>query len=90
MNYQEALQIHDELESKAEQAHKEMSKYPREGAMKLTPDHIKRTPEWKRDDSAFWAASKALRDFNNKVFLKNYRKEFQATLSERRKAKNAA
>ncbi len=59
------------------------------GPTGLTPDHIKATPQWKADRHAYYVASSNLKQFNT-WFIKNYAKEWKATLLERRIAKRDA
>lgn len=55
---------------------KALQKFPR-GAMGLTPDDVKATPEWKAAKKAFDDAFNKLRKFNA-VFVKKYKKEIAA------------
>lgn len=87
--YEFALSQHDAIEAEANAAclHLRIVSGPGIGPMKLTPDHIKATPEWKAAHSAYYASTSKLQTFN-RGFLKQFSKEWRATLLERRIAKS--
>jgi len=85
MTYLEALQIRDELDRTVDNASKRLNAYPK-GAMGLTPDSVKATPEWQADSKKFNACMKLAQNFN-RMFVKQFKKEWKATLLERRNAK---
>ena len=64
------------LETEHKAASVAISSFPT-GAMGLTPDHVKQSPEWRAAYSRYWSANNSLRNFNRK-FLKQYRKEIAA------------
>lgn len=89
--YQFALSQHDAIEAEASAASlhlKAISKCEGTSSMGLTPDHIKATPEWKAAHTGYYAASRKLQNFN-RGFLKQFSKEWRATLMERRIAKSS-
>ena len=61
-----------------------LNKFPR-GAMGLTPDAVKATPEWQLAKKAYNLAFEQSRAFN-KFFTKAYKKEIAAERNERRAA----
>jgi hypothetical protein len=78
-------------EAKAEQARLEqemsaaegvLKTFPR-GAMGLTPDHVRATPEWQAAKARSSKAFKALQDFNTD-FVSTFAKELRAERDERR------
>ena len=89
--YEFALSQHDAIEAEANAASLRLKAVSgvEKGPMGLTPDHIKATLEWKAAHSAYCAASRNLQTFN-RGFLKQFSKEWRATLLERRIAKSSA
>lgn len=87
--YEFALSQHDAIEAEANAAslHLKAVSGAEKGPMGLTPDHIKATPEWKAAHSTYYAATRKLQTFN-RGFLKQFSKEWRATLLERRIAKS--
>ncbi len=64
------------LEAEHKAAGLAISSFPT-GAMGLTPDHVKQSPEWRAAYSRYQSAHNVLRNFN-RMFLKQYRKEIAA------------
>lgn len=87
--YALALAEHDAIEAECEAANQHWKSVggTQKGPMGLTPDHIKATPEWSAAHTAYDKALRKLQRFN-RGFLKQYKREWQATLIERRKAKS--
>jgi len=54
--------------------------------MGLTPDSVKATSEWQADYKKFNACMKLAQNFN-RMFVREFKKEWKATILERRKAK---
>lgn len=47
------------------------------GPMGITPDHIKRSPEWQESHAAYWRAHRALAA-HNREGMRHYRREIAA------------
>ena len=80
-----ALAVHDQLNEVLDFANRALAKYPK-GDMGLTPDIIKRMPQWQADKRAFEASMRNLREFNT-VMLRKYKREYRQHVKERRAAK---
>lgn len=76
MNYSQAKQYRDKLDSIASKYSDALQKYPR-GPMGLTPDSVKQSPEFRRDKLAYSKAHDELRRFNG-LFIKHFRAEIAA------------
>lgn len=70
------------LEAECETLSRAMQRFPR-GSMGLTPDHVKASPEFQQAKRVFDASFRRLRDFNA-LFLKKFKKEYRAYMSEKR------
>jgi hypothetical protein len=81
--YPDALEARDYLEARQDEANRAIKAFPREGPMGLTADHVKATPEWQEAHRAYQTATRDLGQFNQ-GFLKRFKKQWQATLAERR------
>lgn len=88
--YPEALELRDRLDGHAATMSRSLhEKYPDKGPMGLTPDAVKATPEWQGDRAAYDTAARTLGIFNRE-FVKRFKKEWKATLAERREARRKA
>lgn len=81
MTFEEATIAADALYRELNATSRALQKYP-QGAMGLTPDEVKFSPDFRRDKAAFDAAFKKLRAFNAK-YVKTFRKEIQAARRNR-------
>lgn len=79
VTFEDAKKIKAQLEENCKKLGEAFDKYPR-GAMGLTPDHIKVTPEYQRERKLYNIAFTQLQNFN-KVYVKQFKKE----LAEERK-----
>lgn len=70
------------LEAECETFSRSMQIFPR-GSMGLTPDHVKESPEFQQAKRSFDASFRRLRDFNA-LFLKKFKKQYRAYMSEKR------
>lgn len=82
MSFEEAVAARDRLEQEASAAGHVLNAFPR-GAMGLTPDHVRATPEWRAAKDRYKRAFAALQNFNT-VFTKAFAKELRAQRAERR------
>lgn len=71
--FEEAKKVKARLEENCKLLGSAFDKYPR-GAMGLTPDHIKVTPEYQREKKLYNIAFTQLQNFN-KVYVKQFKKE---------------
>ena len=79
VTFEDAKKIKAQLEENCKKLGDAFDKYPR-GAMGLTPDHIRATPEYQREKKLYNIAFTQLQNFN-KVYVKQFKKE----LAEERK-----
>lgn len=80
--FESALAEKLRLEAECETFSRAMQRFPR-GPMGLTPDHVTTSPEFQQAKRAFDASFRRLRDFNA-LFLKKFKKEYRAYMSEKR------
>jgi hypothetical protein len=80
MDYQQAKIERDRLEAAQRAAFQTLRAIPGygSGAMGMTPDAVKATPEWQAAANANGRAFRALQDFN-RDFVKRFRKEIRAS-----------
>jgi hypothetical protein len=81
MNFIDATKIYNELNLATDNASKALKVFPK-GAMGLTPDNVRATPEYKAARMAYDAANAKSRVFNTL-----YNKAFKKELSELRRAR---
>jgi uncharacterized protein len=74
--YQASKKKKEELQSKADAAGKHLNSFPK-GAMGMTPEDVKKTPEFKKAHNDYEVAAAASRDHNGKHF-KDFKKESNA------------
>lgn len=74
--YEDARAWRNALDDECGRVSAKLANYPR-GAMGLTPDSVKASPEYREDKRAFDSTFAALRRFNT-WFLKAFRKEWLA------------
>jgi hypothetical protein len=84
VSFEQARAEHDRLEQEVSTASASLQIFPR-GAMGLTPDHVRATPEWRAANGRFKKAFAALRAFNA-VYVKMFKKELIAQRDARREA----
>jgi len=84
MTYAKYKQQAAQLDISVSEASKALKQFPR-GAMGLTPDAVKATPEWKIAKQRYDLAFHCSRKFNS-WFTKAYKKELAAERNERRAA----
>jgi hypothetical protein len=93
MNYAAFRALRQPFEDRADIASRELARFPSEGPMGLTPDHVKATPEFQAALKAWRMADANLREFD-KGFTRTFRKTwpvyFKRELAEENKAKRAA
>lgn len=80
--FKAALAGQDQLNEVVDFANKALGKYPK-GDMGLTPDIIKRMPQWQADKRAFETSMRNLREFNT-VMLRKHRKEYRKHIQDKR------
>lgn len=73
-DYAEAKKVRDRLEAEAKTTGAALKALSGGGAMNITPDHVRKTPEWQRAKREADAAFAALRAFNT-VFTRRFKKE---------------
>ncbi len=81
--YQEAKAQRDAITARLDRASQALAKYPKEGALQLTPDHVRALPAWQAEKRECQAAFKALQDFNI-VFTKRFAVEIRAERDAKR------
>lgn len=81
-SFVEARSLRDRLEAETAKWEKALKHFPR-GAMGLTPDHVKSSPEFIATKSAFDHAFSKLRQFNS-MFTKKFARELQEERRQRR------
>lgn len=74
--YAAAKKQRDSLEEEANRAGKALKALSGGGAMGMTPDAVRATPEWKRAKRESDEAFKALQDFNE-VYVKRFKDEIR-------------
>ena len=84
-SFEQASAEHDRLEREVSAAGAALDAFPR-GAMNLTPDHVRATPEWRAAKARFDRAFAAQRAFNA-VYVKVFKKEIVAQRDARREAR---
>ena len=84
MTFNEAKQLKSQIETEIAGLSAKLAGFPT-GAMGLTPDAVKFSPEFRAAKSAFDAAFARLRQFNA-FYLKAFRKEVKADRAQRRGA----
>lgn len=82
MTFDQAKAKQDQLNAVCDKASSDLNKYP-VGPMGLTPDSVKASPEWRRDQANFEIAFKALQTYN-KWFCKRWKKELSAFRQQQR------
>jgi hypothetical protein len=83
--YEKAKEIRKQLDEEVSRLGKVLNAFPK-GAMGLTPDEVKKSPEWKAAKTAFDSKFKQLQNFNSnfvKVFAKEARAEREQRNSDR-------
>jgi hypothetical protein len=80
--FEQAKEKQDQLDAECKAMGLKLEQYPR-GPMGLTPDKIKASPEWRRDQANFEIAFKALQTYN-KWFCKRWKKELSAFRQQER------
>ena len=81
-SFEEMVKVKNELESAAQSASETLQSFPR-GAMGLTPDNVKATPEWKQAHNAYQLAADKVRGFNRR-FIASYGKQWREYLHAKR------
>jgi hypothetical protein len=81
-SFESALAEKLRLEAECETFSRAMQRFPR-GPVGLTPDHVKESHEFQQAKQSFDASFRRLRDFNV-LFLKKFKKEYRAYMSEKR------
>lgn len=76
LSYEEAKRVAERLWELSSVSANVLNSYPK-GAMGLTPDSVRATPEWKADKAEADRTFRALQDWN-KVYTKQFKKERQA------------
>ena len=82
MSYPIYSQLSKMADEKVKKTSEVLGKFPK-GPMGLTPDHISKTPEFKKANSDFNSAFNELRHYNG-IINRNYKKEHAAAVKERR------
>lgn len=72
MNYADFKALREPLSQAADEASKALQVYP-SGPMGLTPDHVKASPAFRRDNDAWNKANAAIRAFDL-AFMRAHRK----------------
>lgn len=87
MTYLEAKTMRDQIETDMRAADKTLRAIPSygTGAMGMTPDAVRATPEWKAATANTGATFRKLQDFN-RVFVKQFAAEIRAERRNRRAA----
>lgn len=74
MDYKEAKIFKQKLQDINSHASKEINKFEK-GDMGLTPDHVRKSPEYQKAKKEYDDSFKKLREFNS-WFLKEFKKEY--------------
>ncbi len=82
IDYATAKSIRDFAERNAAEAGATLQQFPK-GAMGLTPDSVKATPEWRKAKAQYEVAAQQLRNANA-YMVKHYRAEMAAERAARR------
>lgn len=81
LTYEQAMQVRDQLESELKIASDVLQRFPK-GAMGLTPDEVKFSPEFKLASKNYDNAFRTLRKFNT-IYVRQFRKEINAARAAR-------
>jgi hypothetical protein len=65
-----------QIESQLEKASKTLNQFPKGGPLGLTPDNVKRSPQWQLAKASFEKLAKQARAFNQ-WFIKQYKVEYR-------------
>lgn len=76
MTFSEAKAYRDQLEAELERLSAIINRFPHDGPMGLTPDHVKLSPEYKSAKLAWDAQFHKLRTFNA-AFTREFRDELK-------------
>jgi hypothetical protein len=82
-DYARAKLLRDQLEAETNRTDKALKALSGGGAMGLTPDHVRATPEWQKAKHEFDAAFAALRAFNT-VYVRRFKDELAQERRRRR------
>lgn len=83
--YNEAKAARDSAEERLKIASLALGRYPK-GAIGLTPNDVKETPEWQKDMTEYNAAFAALRAING-VIVKKFHTEYRSERNAREQMK---
>lgn len=76
-DYAQAKLVRDQLEGEVKTTGSALKALSGGGVMNMTPDHVRKTPEWQKAKREADAAIAALRAFNT-VFVRRFKKEIAA------------
>lgn len=83
-DYAEAKRVRDRLEAEVDATGSALTALSGGGLMNLTPDHVRKTPEWQDAKRRADAAFAALRAFNT-VYVRRFKQEIAADRKLRRR-----
>lgn len=76
-DYDQAKRVRDQLEEEVKATGSALTALSGGGRMNMTPDHVRKTPEWQKAKREADAAFAALRAFNT-VFVRRFESEIAA------------
>lgn len=83
-DYAEAKRVRDQLEAEVDASGSALTAISGGGLMNLTPDHVRKTPEWQAAKRRADVAFKALQTFNT-VYVRRFKRELAADRKLRRR-----
>jgi hypothetical protein len=82
-DYVEAKKVRDQLNAEVDETGAALKALSGGGLMNLTPDHVRKTPEWQKAKRQADAAFAGLQAFNT-IFVRRFKKELAADRASRR------